>query len=483
VYLGALTATYGFSFSTPTGTNYRIIVNGSETGLPIAYLSTDVFIINVIDTQVFYYQNGILKATQTCTPALYGGAINLYTAGTTISNIVYLPIVGGATGATGATGFGATGVTGPTGPAGSGLYAGDYIVQAILSADQTITSGGLDKTIQFVDAYDPQNWWNSSTYRFTPTIAGYYYFSVGVWWKEVTGGTGQNNVQVRKNTNSQILIQNAVNTTAGLSAGDSKLVYLNGTTDYLDVTAFTATTQDIQKGTVDGSGTWFTAALQAAGSLTGPTGVAGAAGTTGPTGPSGTAGSAGATGATGATGPQPTLTAGSTGAVQVYNTGTSTYGYNSNVNVLPSTMQLYMNLEPASNSVYQLGSAANTWGPAWFSQTGERFSTIITPAETTTLNWNDTSIWYCSSMNANFTGNITNLPTQANRSYVIVTNLVQGATPYYMSNLQIAGATTTINWFNGTTPTPAASKFEVESITLFYQGGAWRALGQYTSFG
>lgn len=210
----------------------------------------------------------------------------------------------------------------------------------------------------------------------------------------------------------------------------------------------------------------------------------GATGATGPTGPSGGGtGATGSTGSTGPTGPQATLTAGATGAVQVYNTGTNTYGYNSNVSILPSTMQLYMNLEPASSSVYQLGSAANTWGPAWFSQTGERFSTIITPAATTTLNWADTSIWYCSSMNTNFTGNITNLPTQANRSYVVVTNLVQGGTPYYMSNLQIGGATTTINWFNGTTPTPAANKFEVESVTLFYQGGAWKALGQYTSFG
>lgn len=203
-------------------------------------------------------------------------------------------------------------------------------------------------------------------------------------------------------------------------------------------------------------------------------------GATGATGPTGTSGPVGATGATG---PQPTLIAGATGAVQVYNAGTNTYGYNNNVNVLPSTMRLNMNLEPASGSVYQLGSAANTWGPAWFSQTGERFSTIITPAATATLNWNDTSIWYCSSMNTNFTGNITNLPTQANRSYVIVTNLVQGGTPYYMNNLQIGGSATTINWFNGTTPTPAANKFEVESITLFYQGGAWKALGQYTSFG
>ncbi len=221
---------------------------------------------------------------------------------------------------------------------------------------------------------------------------------------------------------------------------------------------------------------------------TGSTGITGTAGPTGSTGPTGTVGATGPTGIAGATGPTgaqiiPAGT-GATGAAVMYNTATSSFQYNNNLTFTTATqLNIGANFIPLSNATYTLGSVSNTWGPAYFSQTGERFSTITGATGLVAHNWNDTAIWYHSSIGGNFAANITNVPNTEMRTYVVVMNLIQGATPYYCSTLQINSSTTTINWLNGTNPTPAANKREIESLTLFAQGGSWSALGQYASFG
>jgi hypothetical protein len=88
--------------------------------------------------------------------------------------------------------------------------AGDYVMQAILADNQTITSGS-DITIQLTDQYDPQNWFNTSNYRFTPNIAGYYLIAFGVWYGVGTSATSdQINVQINKNGNTSMSIAQEV---------------------------------------------------------------------------------------------------------------------------------------------------------------------------------------------------------------------------------------------------------------------------------
>ncbi len=203
----------------------------------------------------------------------------------------------GPTGLQGVTGpSGSQGPTGIQGLQGTGYIPSNYITQAILNSDQTVPSGS-DQLIQLVDQYDPQNWWSGSpNYRFTPNIPGYYNITLNAWWSIGSLSSGQTNLQARINGNSFILVQSPVITTMGNSQGDSKLVYMNGTTDYVDCTAFTSntTSQVLQKGTASGSGTWFSASLQTAGSYTGPTGPIGFTGITGPSGPTGPIGATGA---------------------------------------------------------------------------------------------------------------------------------------------------------------------------------------------
>ena len=92
-------------------------------------------------------------------------------------------------------------------------------------------------------------------------------------------------------------------------------------------------------------------------------------------------------------------------------------------------------------------------------------------------------IFYNTNLSANYTCNITNLPTTSNRAYGVTLILVQGSTGYYANALQIAGSSTSILWANTSTPLPTANKTEIQSFTLYYSGSSWTAMASYTSFG
>jgi hypothetical protein len=153
---------------------------------------------------------------------------------------------------------------------GSGLTISDYVVGGRLSADQTLTAD-VDNTIQFIDDFDPQNWYNPTTYFFTPTIAGYYLVTYQVWFSVPVTSNNQFNIQIQKNSgNSYTITQLAQNTVTGTSLNATKMIYMNGSTDNLRFNAYVGntsnTTVKAQQGNGSGSGTFFTAALLTNGS-------------------------------------------------------------------------------------------------------------------------------------------------------------------------------------------------------------------------
>jgi len=114
----------------------------------------------------------------------------------------------------------------------------------------------------------------------------------------------------------------------------------------------------------------------------------------------------------------------------------------------------------------------------------QEYSSAITGASGVVVhNWLAGGIFYHTGIVANFTCNITNLPTTPNRSYVVVLILQQGASAYYASVVQIGGVSQTVKWPNGFISPVNANKTEVQSLTLFYTGSAWIVLSQLTSFG
>lgn len=143
----------------------------------------------------------------------------------------------------------------------SALTNNAYFAQGILSGDQVIPSA-TDEVIQFTDQFDPQGWYDPGTFQFLPTIAGYYRISLGVWFENPNDTTTQLNAQIRSNgSNQEMIVQQPTTTLSGVSLFGTKIMYFNGTTDYIDFTAYqgTASGIKIQQGSAAGSGTWFSA--------------------------------------------------------------------------------------------------------------------------------------------------------------------------------------------------------------------------------
>ena len=137
---------------------------------------------------------------------------------------------------------------------------------------QTINSN-TDTVVTFIDDFDPQGWITSN--KFQPTIAGYYNIQVSVWWDAGSITTNQNNIQIRQNGSTQVAIQqNQILTGAGYGQEIDVIVYFNGTTDYIEVTAYTGNTTS-QNINGSSSGTWITGSLILGGGAAGSSGTSG----------------------------------------------------------------------------------------------------------------------------------------------------------------------------------------------------------------
>ena len=133
------------------------------------------------------------------------------------------------------------------------------------SASQTTQqsiSNGTNTKVQFqTEAFDTANCFSTSTYRFTPNVAGYY---------QVNGAVAFTNfispatfVQLWKN-GSEFFRGQRINTTTGeqVTVVMSCLLYLNGSTDYIELYCYqgSGSSQNIENNPA-GTNTWFNAAL------------------------------------------------------------------------------------------------------------------------------------------------------------------------------------------------------------------------------
>jgi hypothetical protein len=92
------------------------------------------------------------------------------------------------------------------------------------------------------------------------------------------------------------------------------------------------------------------------------------------------------------------------------------------------------------------------------------------------------AIWYHSSISANFSVNLTNVPTTNDRIITVSLILDQGATGRLPIEIQIDGVVQTLRWQNNVTPTPNINIIEVATFSLIRTGSAWRVLGQLAPF-
>ena len=171
-------------------------------------------------------------------PAIGGTTANTgkFTTLTTNSNVI-----NGAT--SGTLTLAATAVAGTntaTFPAATGtvMVSGNMpAFSASLSANQTVNSGTTTKITFNTKQFDTNSCYDNSTnYRFTPTVAGYYQFNVSLDIADVSIGTQDILAKFYKN-GSQYLVPYRMQTGAGKEIGVTlaQLIYMNGSTDYLEV--------------------------------------------------------------------------------------------------------------------------------------------------------------------------------------------------------------------------------------------------------
>lgn len=111
------------------------------------------------------------------------------------------------------------------------MIAGGPAFSAYQSAAQTLTSATWTKLTCQTEEFDTNsNYDNATNYRFTPTVAGYYLVTLGVTFTVVATLAG---VCIYKNGAAFKYPQvNAL--PAGSIIAGSALIYLNGTTDYVE---------------------------------------------------------------------------------------------------------------------------------------------------------------------------------------------------------------------------------------------------------
>lgn len=122
--------------------------------------------------------------------------------------------------------------TGGGGPA----LVGDYAFRIYRNSAQNVTTTSAT-VIQFdAEAIDNGGGWNTTTYRFTPNLAGRYYVRVQCYADSLTVGAGDIQCAVRKNgTDQNRQYLNPLSTSVDSWSGNSDaIVNLNGTTDYVD---------------------------------------------------------------------------------------------------------------------------------------------------------------------------------------------------------------------------------------------------------
>ena len=153
------------------------------------------------------------------------GVLELKSAGTTIATV-------NSTGLAMASGK----VLASTGPTFS----------AHLSANQSIPSATFTKIAFNAELFDTNSDYNTGTYRFTPTVAGYYQINAISILSTVLNTAiitlYKNGAALARGTQQT---NNALQTTRGMNI--SYLAYANGSSDYFEIYAYhtTGTTEEI----------------------------------------------------------------------------------------------------------------------------------------------------------------------------------------------------------------------------------------------
>lgn len=230
----------GIPASNITTTSYRTVTEFTATASQTTFTppSYTPGFINV-------YRNGSLLGTADYTAT--NGTTVVLAVGATVGDLIVvesfyvssvlnaIPATAGSVGSTYIAAGAVTQTAVATGVSGTGPAFSAY--QS--SAQGSITSNAWTKVQFQTEEFDTAGCFDNSTnYRFTPTVAGYYQVNTTV---QVVNNTGPLKVSVYKNGSS--FKQGGFSTTTSFYAVSvSALIYCNGTTDYLEVYVYSGGT-------------------------------------------------------------------------------------------------------------------------------------------------------------------------------------------------------------------------------------------------
>lgn len=120
----------------------------------------------------------------------------------------------------------------------AGVVGNGPAFSAYLSADQTVTTSVVTKVAFNTEVFDTASAYDNATnYRFTPLVSGYYQVNSTV----LTSGSTSQSVYVNSIYKNGGEYRNGVKTAVTFSATGtngfsvSDLIFMNGTTDYLEI--------------------------------------------------------------------------------------------------------------------------------------------------------------------------------------------------------------------------------------------------------
>lgn len=122
----------------------------------------------------------------------------------------------------------------------TGIAPQGVIVRAWLTANQAVTNSTWTK-ILFTVKEDPYGWWDLTTGRFTPKVAGYYRIS-GALLVNISASQQVLLAIYRNGTVVRRMSQVSNSRTSDISVSGGALIYLNGSTDYIEIWGYTDAT-------------------------------------------------------------------------------------------------------------------------------------------------------------------------------------------------------------------------------------------------
>ena len=125
----------------------------------------------------------------------------------------------------------------------SNLLGPSFMAHSNSSSTQTVSNGvWTEVTINDQEEFDTDNFFNTSTGRFSPTVAGKYFFTAQIFAANGIG-TGLSSILITKNGSVTLDSKDELGYLERIAIGDNRLqvngmLSLNGTSDYVSVFMF-----------------------------------------------------------------------------------------------------------------------------------------------------------------------------------------------------------------------------------------------------